>query len=103
MKKCPYCAESIQNEAVKCRFCGEFLAKSNPEKWYFKPYFLVIAFFCIGPFMLPLVWLHPGFNRAVKIILSAAIILISILLGFLLVKSLMSISRYYKQMFSVNM
>lgn len=41
MKTCPYCSEKIQENAVKCKFCWEFIQKqSSKNRWVLKRLFL---------------------------------------------------------------
>jgi hypothetical protein len=105
MKKCPFCAEEIQDDAVKCKHCGEFLIDAELKQmktysgveWYYKTPMIILWILLLGPFALPFIFKNPQYNTTSKTIWTVVTIVYTVLSVLLMIVVVIYYFRWLSQ------
>ena len=102
-ERCLACGAATATPATYCRQCGrpfnpsQVLAPSG-LKWHQNVWLLLLLlFFVLGPFGLPLVWKHPRFSRATKLTLTLVMVVYTVVLVQLTMRMFQAVTQEVNQ------
>jgi len=72
---------------VYCPYCGRRLSPpgGSTTKWRYSGYAVMLGLGTLGPFALPLVWFNPRYTTLKKIVLTAVVLALTVVLVYALV------------------
>ena len=101
---CLACGATTAMPATYCRQCGKPLDPAHPpapsgSKWYQNVWLvLLLLFFVLGPFGLPLVWKNPRFSRTVKMALTLTMVVYTVVLVQLTIQMFQTVTQEVNQL-----
>ncbi len=66
--------------------------------WYYRTTFIVLMLASVGPFVLPLIWLHPQMKTVTKYLITALVIILTVALTFGTMESLRVLKEFYRML-----
>jgi len=74
------------------------MEETRKEQWYYKPWMIVLAILCCGPLGLLPLWFRPRTNIYIKIIVSVAVIAITVSLTIMTANVVKDVMALYQEL-----
>ena len=74
------------------------MTEAVKAKWHQKTSMIVVAFLCVGPLALPLVWMHPRYDLAKKILATLLMAVATYALWIFMKDSFGRLSNQYRDL-----
>ena len=100
VKRCAFCARELDHRFLFCPYCGKHVRPPGEpgEKWYHSTYGVVLCLAMLGPFALPIVWLHPRYGIFTKILVTILVLALTVVITYILVILYLRLAEQIRQL-----